>query len=306
MIGFAHSGWGLDVGPTKELPNYKVPPMSGIGANEYVVDITHDLCDFISTVDTPSIWELNVWYHTLNCGYRCRISGETDFPCIYGERVGLGRSYVHLPGKLRFEDWAEGIKQGRCYVSDGKSHLMDFTVNGLGVGLKGSEIRLKEPGKVTTKVRVAALLEPLPSRATEAIRNARWDARPYWDLERCRIGKTRKVPVELVVNGKAVARQEVEADGNERELTFEAPIKESSWVAVRILPSSHTNPVFVLVGGKEIRASKKSAEWCLAAVEQCWKQKFPRIRQSERAAAQAAYEHARQAYRRITKESAGD
>ena len=85
------------------------------------------MCDFISTVDTPSIWELNIWYHTLNCGYRCRISGETDFPCIYGERVGLGRSYVHLDGKLDFDQWVEGIKQGRCYVSDGKSHLMDFT-----------------------------------------------------------------------------------------------------------------------------------------------------------------------------------
>ena len=50
--------------------------------------------DFISTMDTPYPYELNIWYHTLNCGYRTRISGETDFPCIYGERVGLGRSYV--------------------------------------------------------------------------------------------------------------------------------------------------------------------------------------------------------------------
>ena len=126
VVGFAHSGWGLQVSPTKELPNYCIPPMDGIGANEYLVDVAHDCCDFISTVDTPSVWELNIWYHTLNCGYRCRISGETDFPCIYGERVGLGRSYVHLDGKLDFDDWAEGIKQGRCYVSDGKSHLMDF------------------------------------------------------------------------------------------------------------------------------------------------------------------------------------
>src|SRR5262249_37036627 len=173
-----------NVGPTKELPNYIIPPMSGIGANEYIMDITHGQCDFISTVDTAPIWELNIWYHTLNCGYRCRISGETDFPCIYGERVGIGRSYVHLPGKLRFEDWAEGIKQGRCYVSDGKSHLMDFTVNGLGVGLKGSEVRLKGPGKIQIKANVAALLEATPTPATEAIRKARWDARPCWDLEK--------------------------------------------------------------------------------------------------------------------------
>ena len=125
--------------------------MNSIGANEYLVDIAHDHCDFISTVDTPSIYELNIWYHTLNCGYRCRVSGETDFPCIYGERVGLGRSYVHLDGKLDFDQWVEGIKNGRSYVCDGKSHLMDFTVNGLGVGLKGSEIKLAKGGEVSVK-----------------------------------------------------------------------------------------------------------------------------------------------------------
>ena len=69
----------------------------GIGANEYIVDVVHDAVDFISTVDTPAVWELNIWYHTLNCGFRTRISGETDFPCIYGERVGLGRIYVKMP-----------------------------------------------------------------------------------------------------------------------------------------------------------------------------------------------------------------
>ena len=77
-------------------PSYEIPPFDGIGANEYIVDVVHDAVDFISSVDTPAPWELNIWYHTLNCGYRARISGETDFPCIYGERVGLGRVYVKL------------------------------------------------------------------------------------------------------------------------------------------------------------------------------------------------------------------
>ena len=39
-----------------------------------------------------------------------------------------------------------------------------------------------------------------------------------------------------------------------RDMTFDVKLERSSWVAVRILPSSHTNPVFVLVGGKPIRA----------------------------------------------------
>jgi hypothetical protein len=302
VVGFAHSGWGLDVGPTRELPNFIPAPMNGIGANEYVVDVVHEQCDFISTVDTPAVWELNVWYHTLNCGYRTRISGETDFPCIYGERVGLGRSYVHLDGKLDFDAWCEGIKRGRCYVTDGKSHLMDFAVNGLGVGVKGSEVRLAGPGEVELKATVAALLEPDVTEATEVIRRTPLDQKPYWDLERARIGRSRRVPVEVVVNGRAVAHKEVIADGSEQEMSFPVPIQASSWVALRIFPSSHTNPVFVLVQDKPVRASRRSALWCLEAVGRCWQQKKKAIRDKEQPEAQAAFEKARETYRKISEE----
>jgi hypothetical protein len=306
VVGFAHSGWGLDVGPTAELPNHTVPPMNGIGANEYLVDVAHGMCDFISTVDTPPVWELNVWYHTLNCGYRARISGETDFPCIYGERVGLGRSYVHLDGKLDFDAWTEGIRQGRCYVSDGKSHLLDFKVEDTPIGLRGSEVHLEQPGMVKVTATVAALLEPKPTPQTEQVRKAPLSAKPYWDVERARIGDTRKVPVEVVVNGKAVDRKEVAADGTERPVTFEVPVKESSWVCLRIFPSSHTNPVFVLVGDKPVRASKKSAQWCLHALDRCWEQKAPHIREQERPEAEQAYNKAREEYRKILSECAAE
>jgi hypothetical protein len=306
VIGFAHSGWGLDVGPTRELPNYVIPPMNGIGANEYLVDVAHGLCDFISTVDTPSVWELNIWYHTLNCGYRCRISGETDFPCIYGERVGLGRSYVHLDGKLDFDAWTEGIKQGRCYVSDGKSHLMNFSVNGLGVGEKDSEVRLDKPGDVDVKVKVAALLEETPTEATERIRKKPLHQKPYWDLERARIGDGRKVPVELIVNGRPVAKKEIAADGSEQEVTFRVPVTESSWVCVRVLPSSHTNPIWVTVGDKAVRASKRSAEWCEKAIAKCWTEKKKQIRASEQETAKAAFDKAAAEYRRIAAECAAE
>jgi hypothetical protein len=322
VVGFAHSGWGLaPVDPkdptAAQLPNYVLPRMDGIGANEYLVDVAHDACDFISTVDTPAIWELNVWYHTLNCGYRARISGETDFPCIYGERVGLGRSYVKLPGKLDFNDWTEGIKQGRCYVSDGLSHLMDFEVNGLEVGQKKSEVRLPNPGSVKVKAKVAALLEPRPTPETERIRNAptptggnssyqTLTSKPYWHVERARVGDTRKVPVEVIVNGVPVARKEVEADGGERDVEFDVEVKQSSWVCLRIFPSSHTNPVFVLVDDKPIRASKKSAEWCARAVDQCWQQKKKQIRKEEQPEAEAAFTQAREAYQKIAAECVGD
>jgi hypothetical protein len=298
VTGFAHSGWGLTL-QKEALPTEELPPFDGIGANEFIVGVTHELVDFISTVDTPYAWELNIWYHTLNTGYRTRISGETDFPCIYGERVGLGRSYVRQK-ELTYADWSQGLREGRNYVSDGKSHLIDFRVNDVRMGDGASELRLDQAGTVRIAAQVAALLDEKPD---ERFRGRRYDQKPYWDVERARIGATRRVPVELVVNGQAVARKEIEADGELRPVTFDTRIEQSSWVALRILPSSHTNPIWVLVGGKPVRASRASAEWCLRAVDQCWKQKSPRIRPEERAEAEKAYEFARQAYRRRLEES---
>ena len=118
----------------RQIPSAEVPAFDGIGANEYIVTVTHpDAVDFISTVDTPWPWELNIWYHTLNLGFRTRISGETDFPCIYDDRVGLGRTYTKLD-RLSYRGWLDALRAGRSYVSDGLSHLMDFAVNGVAVG----------------------------------------------------------------------------------------------------------------------------------------------------------------------------
>lgn len=305
VVGFSHSGWGLAV-PGNELPNYNMPAFDGIGANEYIVDVVHGVCDFISAVDTPAVWELNIWYHTLNCGYTCRISGETDFPCIYGERVGLGRAYVKLPPHqpLDYDAWVYGIRDGRSYCSDGLSHLFDFQINGLGVGEPGKDGRpsllaLQSGETLEITVRAAALLAETPQ---EDIRSRPLDQKPYWHIERARIANTRRVPVELVVNGMAVERHELVADGHIEPIRFTYRPTKSCWVAVRIFPSCHTNPIFVELDGKPIRASKRSAEWCLKAVDVCWNAKKDRIRPEERQEAAAAYEVARQAYRQILAE----
>ncbi|MEO6183184.1 MAG: CehA/McbA family metallohydrolase, partial [Verrucomicrobiota bacterium] len=309
VCGPAHSGWGLEV-KTADLPNYIVPPFSGIGANEYIVDVTHELpgpdgkplpaVDFLSMVDTPYVWELNMWYHTLNVGYRTRISGETDFPCIYGEKVGLGRSYVKIDGKLEYDQWCEGIRQGRNYVSDGKSHLMEFRVNDVALGEKGSELNLSKPTTIKVTANVAARLNEQPNPALQKLDYAK---KPYWDIERARIEYSREVPVEVIVNGYPVAKKNIMADGNLQEVSFDVKIDRSSWVALRILPSSHTNPIFVQVDGKPIRASRRSAEWCLKGVDQCWSQKEKFIKAEEQEEARQAYEHARVAYGKILSES---
>ncbi len=296
VVGYTHSGWGLQLKEPK-LPSYEIPPFDGIGANEYIVAVTHGAVDVLSTADTPYPWELNIWYHALNMGYRTRISGETDFPCIYGEKVGLGRSYVRQK-VLDYEDWVRGLRDGRNYASDGKSHLIDFRVNGIEMGSQ-QDVNLSEAGQVQLTARIAARLDETPN---EEIRQKRPDQKPYWDVERARVGNTRTVPVEVIVNGQAVARREIVADGQLRDEAFEVKIDRSAWVALRILPSSHTNPVWVNVGKQPIR-SRRSIEWALKSVEQCWTQKVNRVRLAEQGEMKRAYDHARAEYRRLLGEA---
>jgi len=335
VVGYSHSGWGLALpdylpdgsrgelpttwGGAKggsrgraadRLPDYAMPPFDGIGANEYIVAAPNDACDFLSTVDTPAVWELNIWYHALNSGLRTRISGETDFPCIYGERVGLGRIYVELDPKNRFsyDHWVRGLLDGRSYVGDGLSHIAGFSVNDTALGRtssdgKTSELQMDKPGRVRINTRVSAMLPEKQDTLGAAIQQRRLDEKPYWHLERSRIAGGREVPVELVVNGEPIATQRIAADGSWNDLAWDIDIDRSSWIAVRIFPSLHTNPVFVTVDGKPVRANRRSAEWCRKAVDVCWDKKRPQIRESELAQAEQAYQKAREYYDRVLAET---
>ena len=297
ICGPAHSGSGLSrfvgrVEGAKDapsgIPHFNIPAYDGIGANEFIVDVTHMVpgpdgkpvpaVDFISTMNTPRDVEWTMWYHVLNCGYRVRASGETDFPCLSGDRVGIGRVYAKVDGDLTFEKWVQAVANGRSYVSDGFTHLMDFSAEANNkthsVGVDASEIRLVKPGKVNFKIRAAHFSNDKQS-----------------------------VPVELIVNGRVAAQDTLKGDGVTRELQFAAEISASSWVAIRVAPSGHTNPFFVIVDGKPTRANKHSAAWCLAGVEQCWKSKANTYHPDERKQAEADYEHARQRYRSILAES---
>jgi hypothetical protein len=166
--------------------------------------------------------------------------------------------------------------------------LIDFRVSNVEMG-KG-DVKLSRPARVTATVQVAAMLNETPEPKRKA------NVKPYWDVEQARVGTSRKVPVELVVNGVAVERTEVDGDGVMREVKFTTRIERSSWVAVRVLPSSHTNPIWVTVGENPVR-EKKSIEWCLKAVDLCEQQKTGRVKLSERGEMARAYEYARQQYR---------
>lgn len=332
IVGYSHSGWGLalpDLMPdgsrqfvgrpwggaaggwegiaASQLPDYSMPRFDGIGANEFIVAAPLGVCDFISSVDTPAVWELNIWYHTLNCGMTSRISGETDFPCIYGDRVGLGRVYVKLPpdAPLDYDDWVSGLRDGRSYCGDGLSHIIDFKINDVELGTRAtptdapSHLNLDIPSQVTVSFDAAALLKSEPDDETRRIHRLRLDEKPYWHIERCRIEDSREVPIEVIVNGQVASTHRLIADGDTRHFELPLQVERSSWVAIRILPSVHTNPIFVRIDDQPIHVDPRSAQWCIDAVKTCWQSKQAMIRADEREAAKQAYDQAESVYRKV-------
>jgi hypothetical protein len=169
--------------------------------------------------------------------------------------------------------------------------------------VKDSKLELVTPGAVKITARVAARLNDQPDLA---MKNRPYSQKPYWDIERARIGESREVPVELIINGQVADTKRIVADGTQVTLIFERRIERSSWVALRILPSSHTNPIWVMVGDQPVRASKRSAEWCAKALELCWQQKERTYAAEEKPQARQDYEHARQVYRKLLAESPVD
>jgi hypothetical protein len=268
-----------------KLPNLAIPQMDGIGAQEICVTTAQGICDFISAMDTARVPEWNCWYHIMNCGFPLKASGETDFPCISGSRVGQGRVYVQL-GKVEsvdFPAWCEGLAKGRSYVSDGYAHALEFKVNGESAG---GSVALDKAGPVEVKAKVAfAAATPLGTSNGGAVP----------------AGKTRLV--ELVVNGQVAASKEVPADDRTHELEFKVNVERSSWVALRHFPQMHTNPVKVVVGDKPIRASRKSALWCIGTIEQLWRVRGQGIAAKEREEAEKTFKQAIEKYRKIAEES---
>ncbi len=296
ITGYPHAGNGLWAG-TSELPNFAPAPFDGIGANEFIATVTEGLVDFIGVGNTVPAVELNIWYHVLNSGFRPRIAGETDWPCIYDQAVGMARSYVKLDGPLRYASWCAGLAAGRSYVSDGRAHVFDMRARAGSrtASLGGGDLVLPAAVPVTIEADIAARLEPARTPATEAIRSLATTDKPHWHLERARLGDSRSVSVELVVNGTVIESRAVSADEAVRRIAFSFTPERSCWAALRIPDAAHTNPIWIEVGGKPVRVAE-SAAWCARGVERCWSQKGTRIRAGEHAAAQALYERARKVY----------
>ena len=177
---------------------------------------------FAPGLDNPSILE---WYRFLNCGHRLPVLGGTD-KMSAEVPVGAVRTYARLDpdGPPTFDAWAAAVRAGRTFATSGP--VIELAVDG------------HEPGDV--------LSLPASGGRLEARVRAR-AAQPVIAL------------VELVVNGRVVARQDAAEPASEVRLETTVDIDGGSWIAARSRSrheihsafntsmASHTSPVYVEV-----------------------------------------------------------
>jgi hypothetical protein len=178
-------------------------------------------------------WSQEIYYHLLNCGLRLPPSAGSASG-VLPNPVGYNRVYVYLGQDFSYENWWEGLRAGRSFVTNGP--LLRVTAAG------------KLPGHVFTspdgdglKVEIKAELTTRdPVRSLEVIKNGRVE---------------RQVPFE-----------EWSRTGTLGSLDF----RESGWFLVRVIADNpktfrfaSTAPYYVEIGATKHRVSKASARFFL-------------------------------------------
>jgi hypothetical protein len=198
-------------------------PFAEIAANIVAGQIDAvEMQTFAPELDSPSILE---WYRFLNCGYRLPVLGGTD-KMSAEMPVGGIRTYARLDPDAAptFAAWSAAVRAGRTFASSGP--VIELAVDG------------HEPGDVIA----------LPAGGGHLAARVR-----------ARAGQPIIRSIELVVNGRVVAREEPAEGAADVALDAEITVEAGAWIAARSLSdheirsayntsmAAHTSPVYVEV-----------------------------------------------------------
>jgi hypothetical protein len=182
-------------------------------------------------------WSQDIYYRLLDCGLRIPPSAGSASG-VLPNPVGYNRVYVHTGKELTWQKWWDGLRAGRCFVTNGPMLLV--TANG------------EMPGKVFT------------AGAKEAVKV---------ELKGELVTRDTIRFIEIIRDGavtKRVKAEEFARTGSLGTLTFEA----SGWFLVRAIAENtktfrfaSTAPFYVEVGEKR-RVSKSAAKFFLAWVKE--------------------------------------
>jgi hypothetical protein len=239
-LAHAQSGLVAYVHPFATVPD---PQQAESLTNALPVDAALGKVDYYEAVGFANhLATAEVWYRLLECGIRLPAGAGTDFMANYASLrgpVGLNRVYVPAEGDLSAERFLAALKQGRGVATNGPLLALRVTE-----APPGDTLRL-EPGT-----------HSLAYRAT---------LRANFPVDH----------LELVSNGKVVARLEPGAEGRQADVQGSITISESSWILLRawsdgprsevldIYPYATTSPVYVDVGDRP-RRSRAAADYFLS------------------------------------------
>jgi hypothetical protein len=191
----------------------------------------------IDALDINRFESIPLWYALLNCGFRLGASAGTD---VFLNKVRSGlpgnvRVYAKIDGPLSQHGWAEGIRAGRTFVTNGP--MLEITAGSLE---PGDTIRLAGPAEVPVRAR-ATWLHPI-DRA------------------------------ELVANGVVVARATLSADRRTAIIDQSVKVERSGWLSFRAYNANagvqaHSGAIYVEVGGRPT-GSRRDAEAFLRWIDQ--------------------------------------
>jgi hypothetical protein len=284
------AGMQLRASTTRAVPLPNI--LSTTDESDFTMGVALGALDFLVVGRGDFVSELNPWYHTLNAGMRVQIVGPVACnQIIPAEAVSSseGGMMASVAAMLRM------FNQNAMYVSDDHSQLLEFAVNGRHPDVTvGNEVRLAKSGIATVTASISARLPNDSSTCTEG---------SGLNIERARHGTSRFVVVEVIVNGKPVASQQILADGSVQRIKMDIQMRRSGWVALRLMGAGHSNPIYVLVNNQPIRGSRSSVEWSLQALTRAYQASSVGWNPSVAALAASAYDYAFAVYDRRLRET---
>ena len=173
-----------------------------------------------------------LWYRLLNCGFRLPASAGTDcfLNRIRSRLPGGDRVYVHVNQRFSYQNWIDGLRAGRSFVTNGP--MLELTADGKQIG---ETIKLQRPAEI----RLSAT------------------ARSLFPMERA----------EVVFNGQVIASCKLNVEKTKAVLDASVKLQKSGWLGLRAagpghadLPlgrqDAHNSPIYVEVGGEPAGSSK--------------------------------------------------
>ncbi|WP_010585216.1 PVC-type heme-binding CxxCH protein [Schlesneria paludicola] len=235
--------YGLVGSETRSQGGYSIHAHGGYGLEIYA-----DAA--LGTVDAVELLQFGIyrgigltdWYHMLNAGYAFPCVGASDYPaCRF---LGDCRTYVwsdssltetpnnskslpKIKSTLEFPTWLKAAASGQSFVTTGPMLLLD--VDGK---RPGETMTLTSNGRITVQVRV-----------------------------RCDV--TAVTTLDVISNGEVAKTIKIPADQQQGVwFTAQVPLalNEPTWIAARSWSTtpggqpdaeSHTNPVYIHLGGKK-------------------------------------------------------